>query len=55
MNILEIKMKCSKCGKEFMFKDVEIVEADYNVYSIHIADMKEECFDGNHLCGRKLV
>lgn len=50
MNILEIKMKCSRCGKEFIFKDAEIVEADYSMYCIHINDMKEECYDANHFC-----
>lgn len=46
MKISEIKFECEKCGKEKVYKEIEIVEKSYNQYVIDILDQEEKNFDG---------
>ena len=48
--ILEVKMKCEQCNKEFTFNNIELVEAEYNQYVVDICDMGEEFFGSYHCC-----
>lgn len=48
--ITEIKFKCEKCGKEKIYKDIDIVESSYNQYVVDVYDQDEEYFEGSCQC-----
>ena len=50
MDIVEIKFRCSKCGKEQVYKNIDVVSATYNQYVVDIYDQDEENFDGTCKC-----
>lgn len=50
MKITEIKFKCDKCGKEKIYKNIDIVEKSYNQYVIDIFDQDEENFESHCKC-----
>jgi hypothetical protein len=46
LKIEELKMKCDKCGKEKIYKNVEILDSKYATFGIEIYDMTEENYEG---------
>ena len=50
MNITEIKFKCDKCGKEKIYKNINVIGASYNQYVVDIYDQEETNFDGTCEC-----
>lgn len=50
MDIVEVKFKCPKCGKEKTYNNIDLVEATYNQYVINVNDQKETNFDGTCEC-----
>lgn len=50
MKISKIKFVCEKCGKEKIYKNVDIVETSYNQYVIDILGQEEENYEGRCEC-----
>lgn len=50
MDIIEIKFRCNKCGKEQTYKNINIVSSAYNQYVVDIYDQGDENFEGNCEC-----
>lgn len=50
MDIVEMKFRCSKCGKEKVYKNIDVVSSIYNQYVVDIYDQEETNFESHCEC-----
>lgn len=48
--IEKVVLKCPKCKKKIISKNIEIDECSYNQYVITLWDIDENWFEASHYC-----
>lgn len=48
--IEEVVLKCPKCKKKIVSKNIEVNGCEYNQYVLTLRDIDEEWYEASHYC-----